>query len=72
MWHLSRCQLYPAPGLAKGFQQGLGRLVGVAQAGVLLAQYAVQQSALWLPDLLSGLLSSFTRPVEEGIGPCNL
>jgi hypothetical protein len=46
--------------------------VGVGQAGVLLAQYAVERSGLWLPDLLSGLLSSSTHPVEEGIGACNL
>lgn len=46
--------------------------MGVGQAGVLLAQYAVERSGLWLPDLLSGLLSSSTHPVEEGIGACNL
>lgn len=63
MWHLSQCQLYPAPGLAKGFQQGVGSLVGVVQTGVLLARHAVE----WTPWLqIFSLASEVFYPPSRG------
>lgn len=62
MWHLSRCQFYPAPGLAKGFRQGVGSLVGVVQTGILLAgDLCGSRFAVWTSEA-----------VEEGIGGHNL